>query len=111
VVVLGAAELRVHDWVSGEPRFQFKIGSPAVGADIRGRALVWLDRSGAAHAVDIQDGRLLDTTDLGGPLAAAAPTPDGFLVITAAGEAGFVEAGGEPVAAAGLELVRRGEGK
>ena len=113
VLVLGAAELRVHDWVSGEPRFQWKVGSPAVGADIRGRALVWLDRSGAAHAVDIQDGRLLDTTDLGGPLAAAAPTPDGFLVITAAGEAGFVEAGGEPVAAAGLErdLVRRGEGK
>jgi outer membrane protein assembly factor BamB len=113
LLVLGVAELRVHDWVSGEPRFQWKVGSPAVGANIRGRALLWLDRSGAAHAVDMQDGRLLDTTDLGGPLAAAAPTGDGFLVITAAGEAGLVEAAGEPVAAAGREpdLVERGEGK
>jgi hypothetical protein len=59
----------------------------------------------------MQDGRLLDTTDLGGPLAAAVPTRDGFLVVTAAGEAGFVEAAGESVAAAGREqdLVKRGE--
>ena len=114
VLILGAGELRVHDWVSGEPRFQWKVASPAVGADIRGRSLSWLDRSGGAHEVDMQDGRLLDTTDLGGPLAAVAPTRDGFLVTTAAGEAGFVEAAGEPVAAAGRErdhLVKRGEGK
>jgi len=113
LVILGATELRVHDWVSGEPRFQWKVGSPAVGADIRGRSLSWLDRAGGAHEVDMLDGRLLDTTDLGGPLAAVAPTPGGFLVTTAAGEAGFVEAAGEATAAAGRErdLVKRGEGK
>jgi len=114
LLILGATELRVHDWVSGEPRFQWKVGSPAVGADIRGRSLSWLDRAGGAHEVDMLDGRLLDTTDLGGPLAAVAPTPGGFLVTTAAGEAGFVEAAGEPVAAAGRErdhLVKRGEGQ
>jgi outer membrane protein assembly factor BamB len=113
LVILGATELRVHDWVSGEPRFQWKVGSPAVGADIRGRSLSWLDRAGGAHEVDMQDGRLLDTTDLGGPLAAVAPTREGFLVTTAAGEAGFVEAAGEATAAAGRDrdLVKRGEGK
>ncbi len=113
LLILGAADVRVLDLASGEPRFQWKVASPAVGADVRGRSLSWLDRSGGAHEGDMQDGRLLDTTDLGRPLAAVAPTREGFLVTTAAGEAGFVEAAGVPVAAAGREraLVKRGDGK
>jgi outer membrane protein assembly factor BamB len=113
LLILGASELRVLDLATGGPRFAWKIASPAVGADVRGRSLSWLDRSGGAHEVDMQDGRLLDTTDLGRPLAVVAPTREGFLVTTAAGEAGFVEAAGTPVAAAGRErdTVKRGEGQ
>lgn len=113
LLILGGTQLRVHDWVSGELRFQWRVDSSAVGADLRGRSLLWLDRFGGAHRVDIQDRRVLETTDLGEPLAAAAPTRDGFLVTTAAGEVGFVEMGDrEPIGAAGRgQALNGGEGQ
>ncbi len=91
LLVLAAAEVRVHDGVSGELRFQQKLPSPSVGADLQGTSLRWLDRSGAAHHVDVQAGLAPETTDLGLPLAEATPVPGGFLVTTAAGEVGFVD--------------------
>ncbi len=101
LLISSAAELRVHDWLSGEMRLQWKVESPAVGADVRGTSLLWLDRSGRAYRVDIPERRLLESADLGVPLAAATATPDGFLVTTAAGEVGLVEvgAGGQGAAA------------
>jgi outer membrane protein assembly factor BamB len=91
LLIMSATDLRLYDWASGQLTFQWNVLSPAVAADVRGRSLLWLDRAGDAHQVDVQDGRLLETTVLGVPLAAAAPTQDGFLVTTASGEAGFVE--------------------
>jgi outer membrane protein assembly factor BamB len=99
LLVLTVAEIRVHDGVSGELRFQQKVESPAVGADLRGTSLRWLDRSGAGHQVDVQAGLTPETTDLGLPLAEATPVPGGFLVTTAAGEVGFVDA--QPASATG----------
>lgn len=97
---LGTDAVRVHDWASGEVRFQQKVASPAVAADLRGTSLRWLDRWGGAHRVDVQDGRPEYTADLGVPLVEAARVPGGFLVTTAAGEVGFVDVGDEPSAAA-----------
>ena len=102
LLIMGVSDLRLHDWGTGALVFQWAVRSPAVGVDLRGRSLLWLDRAGDARQVDIQEARLLDTTPLGVPLAAAAPTGDGFLVTTAAGEVGFVEmADGGTAAAAG----------
>jgi outer membrane protein assembly factor BamB len=91
LVVLAAAEIRVHDRVTGELKFQQKVPSPPVGADLQGTSLRWLDRSGAAHRVDVQAGLAPQTTDLGLPLAEATPVPGGFLVTTTAGEVGVVD--------------------
>jgi outer membrane protein assembly factor BamB len=88
VVVLGGEELRVHDSVSGELKLQRNVPAPAVGADLRGGALVWLDRWGGLHRAERDT---VDTTDLGTALAAATPVEGGFLVVTAAGEVGLVE--------------------
>ena len=98
-LVLAATEVRVHDGASGELKFQQKVPSPAVGADLQGTSLRWLDRSGGAHRVDIQAGLAPETTDLGLLLAEATPVPGGFLVTTAAGEVGFVDM--EPAPGAG----------
>src|SRR5262249_49621674 len=117
LVIMSASELRLYDWASGHQTFQWNVQSPAVSADVRGRSLVWVDRAGDAHQVDVQDGRLVATTVLGVPLAAAASTPNGFLVTTASGEAGFVEGaidGGErrggmrPLRGVGLARSSRG---
>jgi hypothetical protein len=83
--------LRLHDAFTGKVKLQWKLTAPLVGADVRGGALEWLDRTGAVYRVDVQEPRLLETSALGVPLAAAAPVPDGFLVTTAAGEVGWVE--------------------
>jgi outer membrane protein assembly factor BamB len=99
LLVLTAAEIRVHDAVSGEQKFQQKVPSPAGGADLLGTALRGLDRSGAAHQVEVQAGLTPETTDLGVPLAEATAVPGGFLVTTAAGEVGFVDM--EPASATG----------
>jgi len=90
LLVLAAAELRVHDELSGELRFRQKVTSPAVGADLLGTSLRWLDRSGGVHRVDVEAGPPA-STDLGLPLGEATPVPGGFLVTTAAGEVGFVD--------------------
>ena len=99
LLVLAAAEIRVHDGVSGELKFRQKVPSPAVGADLRGTSLRWLDRSGGAHSVDIQAGVAPETTELGLLLSEAIDVPGGFLVTTAAGEVGFVDM--EPAPGAG----------
>jgi len=91
LLVLGATELRVHDLASGEVKCQRSVPSPAVGGDLRGSSLRWLDRSGGAHRVDIEDGHPGETADLGLALAEAAPIQGGFVVTTAAGELGFVD--------------------
>lgn len=91
LLILGVADLRVHDWTTGEPRFQWKVATPAVGADIRGNSLLWLDGSGGAFQVEIGEGRPLEAQDLGVPLARASATERGFLVTTTAGELGLVE--------------------
>lgn len=91
LLILGVADLRVHDWTTGETRFQWKVAAPAVGADIRGNTLLWLDSSGGAFQVEIGEGRVVEAQDLGVPLARASATQGGFLVTTAAGELGFVE--------------------
>ena len=97
--VLAAAEVRVYDGASGELMFQQKVPSPAVGADLQGTSLSWLDRGGIAHRVDIQAGLAPETKDLGLPLAEATPVPGGFLVTTTAGEVGFVDVPPAPSAA------------
>ncbi len=97
LIVLGGADVRVHDWVSGEMKFQRKVPSPAVGADLQGTSLRWLDRGGGACRVDVHDGLTSETAELGIPLAEAVPVTGGFLVTTAAGEVGFVDVAiGEP---------------
>jgi outer membrane protein assembly factor BamB len=112
LVIMGGLDLRVHDWLSGEMKFERKLGARAVGVDIRGRWLLWLDQSGGAYRVDLQDGRLVETGDLGAPLATAQRMPDGFLVTTAAGELGRLELIDRPQpASAGQALVKRGEGQ
>ena len=63
---------------------------PALGLPFGGGELVWLDRLGRAHRAALGGERAL-TTDLGVTLGDAAPVEAGFLVTTAAGEAGFVE--------------------
>jgi outer membrane protein assembly factor BamB len=114
LVILGAADVRVHDWVSGEMKFQGKVESPALGADIRGKSLLWLDRSGLAHRADLLEGRLLESVDLGEPLASATRAGSGFLVTTTAGELGLVEVGDgatSPSLGGGQAGVKRGEGQ
>ncbi len=91
LLVLAATELRVHDGASGELKFRQKVASPAVGADLQGTSVRWLDRDGGAHRVDIHAGPPLDTTDLGLTLAEATPVRGGFLVTTTAGEVGIVD--------------------
>jgi len=91
VLIWGLAALRVYDGTSGEPSFQWKVAAPAVGADIRGNFLLWLDSSGGAFQVEIGGGRPPEAQDLGVPLARASATERGFLVTTEAGELGLVE--------------------
>src|SRR5262249_6908077 len=91
LLVLAAAEVRLHDGISGELRFRQRVASPAVGADLQGTSLRWLDRNGGVHRVDVQTSLPPETTDLGLPLAEATPVPGGFLVPPAAGEVGFVD--------------------
>lgn len=98
-LVFGAEDVRVHDWVSGELRVQRKVLSPAVGGDLEGHSLRWLDRWGGVHRVDVLSGAPVETTDLGVPLAGAVPVPGGFLVTTAADEVGFVDVADESAAA------------
>ena len=91
LLVLGGADVRVHDCVSGEMVFQRKVPSSAVGADLQGTSLRWLDRGGGAYRVDVHGGLASATAELGIPLAEAVPVTGGFLVTTAAGEVGFVD--------------------
>src|SRR5262249_42454061 len=49
LLVLAAAEVRLHDGISGELRFRQRVASPAVGADLQGTSLRWLDRNGGVH--------------------------------------------------------------
>jgi outer membrane protein assembly factor BamB len=114
LVILGAADVRVHDWVSGEMKFQGKVESPALATDIRGKSLLWLDRLGGAHRADLLEGRFLESADLGEPLASATRTGSGFLVTTTAGELGLVEVGdgaSNPSPGGGQAGVKRGEGQ
>jgi outer membrane protein assembly factor BamB len=91
VAVLGGSFLRIHDLGTGESKFQQSLPSPAVGVDLRGSSLRWLDRAGDAHWVDILGGSPDEASDLGLPLAEALAVPGGFLVTTPAGEVGFVD--------------------
>ncbi len=114
LVILGAADVRVHDWISGEMKYQGKVESPALGADVRGKSLLWVDRSGGAHRADILEGRLLESADLGEPLTSATRAGNGFLVTTTAGELGLVEVGdgaSSPAPGGGQAGVKRGEGQ
>lgn len=90
LLVLGARTLSVLDLATGEPRSSQPLPVAAAGAELRGRSLVWLDRSGKAYRADVA-GPAVPSGDIGVPLAAAAAVADGFLVTTAAGEIGFVE--------------------
>jgi hypothetical protein len=90
LVVAAPGELRVHDSRSGELRFHWSVTSPAVGVDVRGSSLLWVDRAGNAHEVDMAT-QVHETASLGLPLSAAVPTSGGFFITTAAGEVGFVE--------------------
>jgi outer membrane protein assembly factor BamB len=90
LLVLGARTLRVLDLATGEQRSSQPLSVAAVGAELRGRSLVWLDRSGKAYRAGVE-GEALPSGDIGVPLASAAPVADGFLITTAAGEIGFVE--------------------
>jgi hypothetical protein len=99
--VMGGDELRAYDWSTGELKLQRKLAAPAVGADLRGGTLRWLDRWGGAHRADGPEATVV-STDLGLSLAAAAPAPGGFLVATAAGEVGFVEVADGAPAGSGL---------
>ena len=111
VLVYGAEDVRVYDCGSGELKAQRKVPSPAVGGDLRGGFLRWLDRLGGVHRVDVLSGDPVETTDLGVPLTGAAPVPGGFLVTTAADEVGFVEvADDQPASAGSTGFQSRGEG-
>jgi hypothetical protein len=90
LLVLGARTLSVLDLATGEQRSAQPLPVAAAGAELRGRSLVWLDRSGKAYRADVA-GPAVPSGDIGVPLAAAAAVADGFLVTTAAGEIGFVE--------------------
>jgi outer membrane protein assembly factor BamB len=90
LVVLGGRTLRVLDLATGEQRSSHPLPVPAVGAELRDGALVWLDRAGKAFRVGVE-GAAVPSGDVGTPLAGADAVPHGFLVTTAAGEIGFVE--------------------
>ena len=90
-VVCGAAEMRVHGASSGEIQRQWKVASPAVGVDVNGTSLAWLDRAGGAFAADSAAEAVDHTGEIGVPLSAAVPTSGGFFLTTAAGDVGFVE--------------------
>jgi outer membrane protein assembly factor BamB len=101
LLVFGGDTVRVYDLATGELRFAYQARPPAVGIELHGRRLRWLDRSGRAYTADVEDGELLARTDLGVALDAAVPSPAGFLIKTSAGEVGIaVEAGRGGAAAA-----------
>jgi outer membrane protein assembly factor BamB len=91
VIVLGKADLRVYDAASGTLRFSTSAPVPALGATVRGQSLLWLDRAGRAHQVDMAGVEPPRSVDLGVPLEQAAWSPSGFFVTTTAGEVGFVD--------------------
>jgi outer membrane protein assembly factor BamB len=90
LLVLGPAEVRLHDWTTGSVKLQRKVKAPPVGADLRATRLRWLDRWGGAYWMDVAEGGM-QAAELGVSLASAEAVPGGFLVATAAGEVGFVE--------------------
>jgi outer membrane protein assembly factor BamB len=108
VLVSGPTELKVYDAGTGSPRATRKVTSAPLACDVSGASVLWLDRGGRAHRADLTEGGLEETSDLGLPLSAAVPASEGFLVITAAGEVGFVEPASTGPARASN---RRGEGQ